>query len=83
MSNGKVKIESLHFTPLFGNVSCGAFFIYQNELCLRTSSSGDGSWEAFGFASERKFHIPHTERVVMVDCDIKYSCCILKEGEYE
>lgn len=70
--DGKVQIESLHATPLMGNVTAGQFFIYRGELCVRTSNAGDGAWKAFGFVQKKDFHIPHTDRVELVECDIKY-----------
>ena len=81
MSQGKVSIENLHFTPLFGNVSCGQFFVYRNELCVRTGSNNKGEWEAFGFVCKAKFHIPHTKRVNMVDCELQYEYCVLTKAE--
>ena len=81
MSKGKVDIESVHFEPLFGNIICGQFFVYKNELCVKTSRAGSGQWEAFGFDRKDNFHIPHTDRVKMVDCRLQYAYCILTKAE--
>ena len=81
MSSGKVTIESEHFEPLFGNVTCGQFCIYKNNLCVRTSRNGSGEWEAFDFVLKDKIHIPHTDRVAMVNCEISYRFCILSGTE--
>lgn len=76
MSQGEVVMESLNFKPLMGNVKPGTFFVYEKELCVRTSGVGSGEWEAFGFERKKKFYIPHTERVAVVDCQLRYSYTI-------
>lgn len=68
-----VEIVDRSFRPLMGNVTCGQFFKYNDELCVRTSKNTSGQWEAFGFASHEKFWIPHTDRVQLVDCKIEYN----------
>lgn len=73
---GKVNIEKLHSEPLFGNVTCGQFFEYGGDLCVRTSKAGSGEWEAFSFITNEKFHIPHTDRVDLADCELRYSLCL-------
>jgi len=57
---------------LFGNVSCGQMFTYKGELCIRTSDNNSGQWEAFNFVRNMSFHIPHTDCVSMVDCELRY-----------
>lgn len=81
MSKGEVIIESTLFKPLFGNVKCGQFFEYKDELCIRVGSNDPPEWEAFMLIKKKKFHIPHTDRVKMVDCNIEYSFCALTEDE--
>lgn len=84
MSKEKQRINNLDLTPLFGNVKCGDFFIYQKELCVRTGENTPAAvWEAFGFSRKKKFHIPHTDRVVLADCEIFYSGAHFTIKEYK
>ncbi len=81
MKTYQAKIKSPYFTPLFGNVRCGEFFFYKSQLCVRTGANDPAEWEAFNFAQNEKFHIPHTARVSIVDCEITYQYHILTEAE--
>ncbi len=80
----RLKINNLNLTPLFGNVTCGEFFVFENELCVRTGDNTPSVvWEAFGFNRKKKFYIPHTDRVALVDCEIYYNYYHLTVEEYK
>ena len=80
-TNGKVKLVNLdeEWKPLFVNVSCGQMFLYEDELCVRIGGNNPTEWEAFGFVRKGKFHIPHTERVCMVDCELRYKNAVIEK----
>ena len=72
MSLSYVTITDLRLDPLMGNVICGQFFTYCGNLCVRISKAGDGEWYAFDFAKHEKVCIPHSSRVMLVDCELRY-----------
>ncbi len=67
-----VEIIEHTFTPLMGNVTCGQFFKYKGNLCVRVSKNSSGQWEAYDFVTKDKIWIPFTDRVCLVDCRIRY-----------
>jgi hypothetical protein len=68
-----VRIIRDLFMPLMGNVTCGQFFEYDGDLCLRISKNSSGQWEAYNFATKDKIWIPHTSRVTLVDINLHYT----------
>jgi hypothetical protein len=67
-----VKIVEDAFTPLMGNVTCGQFFKYNGNLCVRISKNTSGQWEAYDFVTQDKIWVPFTDRVLLVDCKVEY-----------
>lgn len=68
-----VSISEDIFAPLMGNVTCGQFFMYGGNLCIRISKNTSGQWEAYDFETKEKIGVPFTDRVRMVDCKVRYS----------